>query len=299
MRNDKLEIFYADPRTLSLYKNNAKMHDDKQIAQIVRSIKEFGFNDPIAVDEDNTIIEGHGSLQGLIQAMQNSQNGNRPSGYGFNGNEGNGTGDYTDNNNPALLKWQQQSDDNKVSRYLAKIGKQQTPAQDAEGYAYHQSQFQNMVIDQNLNAPVYAKLNAADFNQYCQQNGLTPIYRGWESGQSSKDRFENAAMSHTGAGRYGEGFYFADKSTARGYNGGALSVCALSPAARVVDLSTVQSRINASGARAAFNRSGQVASSRYRPNMGESQMALKMGYNVIRTSWCYVVLTRDAVVVRK
>ena len=67
MRKDKLEIFYADPRTLSLYKNNAKMHDDKQIAQIVRSIKEFGFNDPIAVDEDNTIIEGHGRCLAALE----------------------------------------------------------------------------------------------------------------------------------------------------------------------------------------------------------------------------------------
>ena len=241
---------------------------------------------------------GHGTLQGLINAMQQAQQ-NRGSGYGFNGNEGSGVGDYTDNNNPALLKWQNQTDDTKTARYLAKLGKAQTPAQDAEGYSYHQSQFQNMVIDMNLNAPVYAKLSAAEFNQYCQQNGLTPIYRGWESGQSSKDRFENAAASHTGAGRHGEGYYFGSASTASGYNGGALSVAALSPAARVVDVSEVQSRISASGARAAFNKSGHVASSSYMPNQGESQMALKMGYNVIRTSWCYVVLTRDAVVVKK
>lgn len=42
------------------YANNAKLHPAEQIEQIKRSIEEFGFNDPIAVDETDTIIEGHG-----------------------------------------------------------------------------------------------------------------------------------------------------------------------------------------------------------------------------------------------
>lgn len=42
------------------YANNAKLHPEEQIEQIKRSIEEFGFNDPIAVDETDTIIEGHG-----------------------------------------------------------------------------------------------------------------------------------------------------------------------------------------------------------------------------------------------
>jgi len=45
------------------YINNAKQHPDWQIKQIMGSIKEFGFNDPIAIDKDNVIIEGHGRLQ--------------------------------------------------------------------------------------------------------------------------------------------------------------------------------------------------------------------------------------------
>lgn len=44
------------------YENNAKEHTDEQINQIVKSIEEFGFNDPIAIDENNVIIEGHGRL---------------------------------------------------------------------------------------------------------------------------------------------------------------------------------------------------------------------------------------------
>lgn len=47
------------------YKYNAKEHPQWQIEQIIASIKEFGFNDPIAIDENNTIIEGHGRLYAL------------------------------------------------------------------------------------------------------------------------------------------------------------------------------------------------------------------------------------------
>ncbi len=44
------------------YANNAKDHPPEQVAQIAASIREFGFNDPIAVDAENGIIEGHGRL---------------------------------------------------------------------------------------------------------------------------------------------------------------------------------------------------------------------------------------------
>jgi hypothetical protein len=246
---------------------------------------------------------GFGSLQSLIQGMQQATKANTGAGKGsginsFNAGEGSSTPDYTANNNPALMKWQSQNDDQKVANYLAKLGKQATPGQDAEGYTYHQSPFQNMVIDQNLNAPVFATLNSSDFAKYCQQNGLTPFYRGW-SGKSSRDRFENATASHTGTGIYGEGYYFGDKATARGY-GSVTTVAALSPQARVVDLDVVRKQINAQSARtkAAFNKSGHT-NSRFGDNSGEAQMALKMGYNVIRTDWSYVVLTRDAVVIQK
>lgn len=42
------------------YENNAKLHPREQIEQIKKSIQEFGNNDPIAIDENNVIIEGHG-----------------------------------------------------------------------------------------------------------------------------------------------------------------------------------------------------------------------------------------------
>lgn len=47
------------------YENNAKIHTDEQIEQIKKSILEFGNNDPIAIDKNNVIIEGHGRLLAL------------------------------------------------------------------------------------------------------------------------------------------------------------------------------------------------------------------------------------------
>lgn len=254
---------------------------------------------------NNGAFGGHGSLQNLIGAMQTTLAAapgagvGQQQGYLFHAGEGNSTPDFTDGNNPALMKWQGQTDETKIARYLSKLGKAATPAQDAEGYAYHQSPFQNMVIDQNLNKGVYAKLSPAAFNAYVQQNGLTPIYRGWASGVGSKQRFEDAAASHPGAGMYGEGYYFGDRGTARSY-GAATTVAALSPNARVVDIDVVQRSLGSMGSNTqkAFGHSGRTGSS-FSNNSGEAQMALKMGYNVIRTSWSYVVLTRDAVVIRK
>ena len=60
-----MEIEKVKISDLLEYKYNAKEHPEWQIEQIVNSIKKFGFNDPIAIDENNTIIEGHGRLYAL------------------------------------------------------------------------------------------------------------------------------------------------------------------------------------------------------------------------------------------
>ncbi len=44
------------------YANNARTHSDTQIQQIASSIKEFGFTNPLLIDEKNGIIAGHGRL---------------------------------------------------------------------------------------------------------------------------------------------------------------------------------------------------------------------------------------------
>lgn len=60
----KLEIVYKNVDELLPYVNNARTHDEMQINQIASSIKEFGFNSPIAIDNDNMILCGHGRLLG-------------------------------------------------------------------------------------------------------------------------------------------------------------------------------------------------------------------------------------------
>ena len=49
------------------YEKNAKLHPQEQIEQIKKSILEFGNNDPLAIDENNIIIEGHGRYEALKQ----------------------------------------------------------------------------------------------------------------------------------------------------------------------------------------------------------------------------------------
>lgn len=58
-----LEIKYVPIDTIKEYENNVKLHPDEQIQQIVDSITKFGFNDPIAIDENGVIVEGHGRLK--------------------------------------------------------------------------------------------------------------------------------------------------------------------------------------------------------------------------------------------
>lgn len=63
----KLEVKYIPTSELKAYKNNAKIHTAEQVEQIKKSIQEFGFNDPIAIWKDKTIIEGHGRLMASIE----------------------------------------------------------------------------------------------------------------------------------------------------------------------------------------------------------------------------------------
>lgn len=55
-----MKIELININDIKVYENNAKLHPAEQIEQIKKSIEEFGMNDPIAIDENNVIIEGHG-----------------------------------------------------------------------------------------------------------------------------------------------------------------------------------------------------------------------------------------------
>lgn len=56
----KHEIEYISTADLVPYARNSRTHSDEQVAQICGSIKEFGFTNPVLVDQDGLIIAGHG-----------------------------------------------------------------------------------------------------------------------------------------------------------------------------------------------------------------------------------------------
>lgn len=51
-------------KDLKPYENNARTHSEEQIDKIVRSIKEFGFINPVLIDGNYGIIAGHGRVMG-------------------------------------------------------------------------------------------------------------------------------------------------------------------------------------------------------------------------------------------
>ncbi len=58
-----LQIEYVLATDLVPYENNSRTHSQQQVDQIKRSMNEFGFTNPILLDEHNGIIAGHGRLQ--------------------------------------------------------------------------------------------------------------------------------------------------------------------------------------------------------------------------------------------
>lgn len=59
----KLQIEYISILQIAPYVKNARTHSEEQISQIVDSIREFGFTNPILVDQHNELIAGHGRLE--------------------------------------------------------------------------------------------------------------------------------------------------------------------------------------------------------------------------------------------
>jgi len=57
-----LNVEWVNPDSLIPYINNARTHSEEQINQIAGSIKEFGFTNPILVDEEFGVLAGHGRL---------------------------------------------------------------------------------------------------------------------------------------------------------------------------------------------------------------------------------------------
>ena len=57
-----LEIEYVDIKYIVPYAKNSRIHSEEQINQICASINEFGFCNPILIDDANMIIAGHGRV---------------------------------------------------------------------------------------------------------------------------------------------------------------------------------------------------------------------------------------------
>jgi len=62
MLTRKLTIEYLPVTSLRVDPNNARLHGDRQVRQIAKSIEAFGFNVPVLVDANSQVVAGHGRL---------------------------------------------------------------------------------------------------------------------------------------------------------------------------------------------------------------------------------------------
>lgn len=58
-----LEVREISISDLKPYENNPKVHSAKQIALLAKSIAKMGFNNPVLIDAERTVIAGHGRLE--------------------------------------------------------------------------------------------------------------------------------------------------------------------------------------------------------------------------------------------
>ena len=54
-----MDIVKLNIKDIIPYERNAKKHDKKQIENVMESIRQFGFVQPVVVDSDNVLIIGH------------------------------------------------------------------------------------------------------------------------------------------------------------------------------------------------------------------------------------------------
>lgn len=219
---------------------------------------------------------------------------------------------WDDDANPAIQKWQGQTED-KAARFLAKnhndyqfvpdpndpkgggtyIDPNTGQPIDTSGYNFYQGDFQRFSLATGLNAkPVV--VDEKTFDSIMQQTGGQVLYRG-EASQAQCDRFMYADMAHTGVGSFGDGYYFSqDASVANQYaqnkggSNGRVMKMALLPSARITDLQAVDAGINSSSSRlsGALLKQGRSAVFRYQ-NEGQAQMAIRQGYNTVTVSYDY------------
>lgn len=61
------DVQNRNPADLKPWPTNPRVHSDKQLAKIVASLRRFGFTMPVLVDEQNTILSGHGRVEAAKQ----------------------------------------------------------------------------------------------------------------------------------------------------------------------------------------------------------------------------------------
>lgn len=212
-------------------------------------------------------------------------------------------GDYDNNGNPALQKFQGQDDD-KTANFLAGTYRNVDFANYDDGYEYHDIPLNKLLLRTGVKGGTTI-LNDSDFDDYVKQTGQKTMYRGW-SGSAAADRFEKTTNNHVGNGIYGDGYYFSTNlSTAKAYSGkgSVVTKIALSPTARVISYSDLQAKMSKASPKlqSALRKAGTTGSGRtYGSNKGEAQFALKLGYNVVDMGTGYLYgITNDAFVISK
>jgi len=67
MKKNNFPTTLKNPNDITPFANNSRKHSDTHIAQLVNSIKEFGFTAPVIIDEDGAILAGHGRTRAAIE----------------------------------------------------------------------------------------------------------------------------------------------------------------------------------------------------------------------------------------
>ncbi|OWF74676.1 chromosome partitioning protein ParB [Yersinia frederiksenii] len=63
-----LVIVYKSLNSLISYVKNTRIHSDEQVKQIIASIGEYGWTNPVLIDERGEIIAGHGRILAAEQS---------------------------------------------------------------------------------------------------------------------------------------------------------------------------------------------------------------------------------------
>lgn len=65
--SSEITVVYEKPEDLNPYGGNAREHSDEQINQIIESITEFGFLNPVILGKDKLVLAGHGRLEASLR----------------------------------------------------------------------------------------------------------------------------------------------------------------------------------------------------------------------------------------